>query len=294
MRIMRAVQTRIAEKLAPITRAPREVKFLVISGGIIISFLLFLTLFAEFVAPYNAYQRLFPEMLPPSGVNLMGTDALGRDVLSRVLVGTRNSLTVAFLAVSISLLVGMSLGALSGYWAGKVDRVLLLVMDALYAFPSMITGVIVSVMLGPGLVNTSLAIVVPLIGPYYRIVRSITLSIKQMTFIEAERSLGASKLYIVSRHIAPFFASNLFVLISMSAARAILTVASLGFLGLGVPPPTAEWGTDLNMGRMFIPRGVWWTTVFPGIFIFLAVMGFNLLSEGLNEVYRVEKHLYYR
>ncbi len=282
------------ERFAPIARAPREIRLMIMTGGAIVAALLFLTFFAEVVAPYDAYKRAFGTLLPPSSANCMGTDALGRDVFSRVLVGTRNSLTVAFLAVSLSLTVGTSLGSLSGYYAGKLDRALLLVMDALYAFPSMITGVIVSVMLGPGLVNTALAIVIPLIGPYYRIVRSITLSIKQMTFIEAERALGASRIYIITRHIAPFFVANLFVLVSLSAARAILTVASLGFLGLGVPPPIAEWGTDLNMGRMFIPQGVWWTTVFPGLFIFIAVMGFNLFSEGLNEVFRIEKHLYYR
>ena len=289
-----SVASSLQARIGSIARAPREVRFLIITGGVMVFFLLFLTFFAEIVAPYDAYERLFGTLLPPSGTNLMGTDALGRDVLSRVFVGTRNSLTVAFLAVSLSLLVGTSLGSLSGYYAGKLDRALLLVMDALYAFPSMITGVIVSVMLGPGLVNTALAIVIPLIGPYYRIVRSITLSIKQMTFIEAERALGASKPYIIARHVAPYFVANVFVLISISAARAILTVASLGFLGLGVPPPTAEWGTDLNMGRLFIPQGVWWTTVFPGIFIFIAVMGFNLLSEGLSDVFRLEKHLYHR
>jgi peptide/nickel transport system permease protein len=291
---MKMEVTVLKEKLGPLLRANWSARIIVLAGFSIILFLLFLSFFAERVAPFDAYVRSLNMLSPPSSQHLMGTDSLGRDVFSRVLVGTRNSLTVAFLAVSLSAIIGMILGSASGYFAGKLDRALLLVMDALYAFPSILTAVIVSVSLGPGLLNTSLAIVIPLISPYFRIVRSITLSVKHATFVEAERSLGAGSFYILRKHISPFYMAPLLVLVSLSAARAILTVATLGFLGLGVPPPTAEWGTDLSMGRPFIPQGVWWTTIFPGLFIFTAIMGFNLFSDGLTDILRVERQLYYK
>lgn len=280
--------------ISPILRSPKGTKFMIISGFLIVFFLLFIAIFSDFIAPYDPYLRSLEKVKPPSSTHIMGTDALGRDVFSRIIYGSRNSLMVAAITVSITTIIGILLGSISGFYGGKIDRVMLLFFDAMYSLPTTIMALLVVTMIGRGILNISFAMVLPMLGPYYRMIRSITLTVKERTFIEAEKALGASNIYIIVKHILPFFISTLSVLISMSIARTILTTAFLGFLGLGIPPPIPEWGTDLNMGRLWIPRGVWWITLFPGLFIFVAVIGFNLLSEGLNEMFRSEKQIYYK
>lgn len=255
-----------------------------IAGLVICSVLITLVFIGENLAPYGPQQMVAEILLPPSSKHLMGTDEIGRDVFSRVISGTKWSVSVSFIAVSMSMLVGTSLGAFSGYFGGGLDRIVMVGMDAVYIFPSFVLAVLIAAVMGAGIGTSSLAVAIVMIPTFYRVIRSITLSIKESGFIEGERAIGASGRYIIVNHIAPFYLSSLFVLISLGAAQAILITSGLGFLGLGIPPPNPEWGTDLAAGRMFLMEGMWWLTLFPAIMIFLAVLGFNLLSEGLDAV----------
>jgi peptide/nickel transport system permease protein len=264
--------------------APKSGQVMTIAGIVICASLASLVFFGENLVPYGPQQMVAKILLPPSSEYLMGTDMLGRDVFSRVICGTKWSVSVSFIAVSMSMLIGTSLGAFSGYFGGGLDRLLMVGMDALYIFPSFVLAVLIAAVMGAGIGTSSLAVAIVLIPTFFRIIRSVTLSIKESGFIEGERAIGASGPYIILNHIAPFYLSSLFVLISLGAAQAILITSGLGFLGLGIPPPNPEWGTDLAAGRMFLMQGAWWMTVFPAIMIFLAVLGFNLLSEGLDAV----------
>jgi len=264
--------------------APVSAQIITIAGTIICVGLIALAFFGENLVHYGPQQMVGEILLPPSSEHLMGTDMLGRDVFSRVISGTKWSVSVSFIAVSMSMLIGTYLGGFSGYFGGSLDRILMVGMDALYIFPSFVLAVLIAAVMGPGIGTSSLAVAIVMIPTFYRVIRSITLTIKESGFIEAERAIGASGRYIIANHIAPFYLSSLFVLISLGAAQAILITSGLGFLGLGIPPPNPEWGTDLAAGRMYIMDGMWWLTVFPGMMIFLAVLGFNLLSEGLDAV----------
>jgi len=265
-------------------RTARADRLMFLVGLILVCALLFLAIFGQIIAPYDPSEFVGPTNQAPNSQFLMGTDRLGRDVFSRMLSGTRWSLAVALVAIAISLSIGTYLGACSGYLRGKVDQVLLVVMDSLYAFPTFVIALVIALMLGPGILNTAFAVAIVMIPSYYRVVRSVTLSLKEADFVQVEKVIGASNTYIIRNHILPFLSSSLLVMTSLGAARAILAVAGLGFLGLGIPAPTPEWGTDLNFGRSSMLSGIWWTSLFPGIMIFLSAEGFNLLSEGLDAI----------
>jgi peptide/nickel transport system permease protein len=253
--------------------------------GITIVFaLVFIAIFASFLAPHSPLKIGDVLAEPPSDEHPLGTDMLGRDVMSRVFYGGRASLTVALISTMISLVVGSTLGATSGYFGGKLDRATSLTMDALYAFPSYIMALMIALMLGPTAQNIAVAVGASYSPEYFRVVRSITLSLKEKMFIEAERAVGVSSLGIISRHILPYTLTSLTVLVSMSVADSIVAVAGLGFLGLGIQPPTPEWGTDVRLGRSVFLTGSWWISLFPGMMIFLATVGFNLLGEGINAI----------
>jgi peptide/nickel transport system permease protein len=259
------------------------------AGLTIVAAILTIVFLAPLIAPYSPVKIVPTEVkLPPSSSHWMGTDYLGRDVFSRVIMGGRTSMMVAVIAVSVSLVVGVPLGAISAYLGGKSDKTLTMIMDTFYAFPVYITALMLSIVLAPTARNISIAIGTAYIPQYFRIVRSITLSLREKMFIEAERSLGAGGGYIVFHHILPYTISSLTVLMSMGVADSILTVAGLGFLGIGIRPPTPEWGTDLRYGRDYflVPTGGWWMAFFPGMAIFFAVVGFNLLSEGMNQLFQ--------
>lgn len=278
--------------LSSIKISSRQTKLSFAVGVAVTAFFLFLIFFDFTIRPFDPQQR-FPGFVNafPTAIHLFGTDVLGRDVLSRVLAGAKYSILIAALAVTESMVAGTTLGAISGYFGGKVDRVLLLFVDALYSFPAFIMALLIVVMLGGGIENTAGAVAIPLLAQFFRIVRSITLEVKERTFIDAEKGLGASSSFILWHHVSPSYISALLVLVSLTAARSIVTVSSLGFLGLGVQPPTPEWGTEMAQARVFIPDGIWWTTFFPGMFIFLAVIGFSQLAESLNEILRAEERM---
>ena len=262
--------------------APFSSKVMVIAGSFFTSVLLIFVIFGPYITPHDPFEFTEEILAPPSTSHLMGTDNLGRDLLSRLIYGSRYSLGISLVAVGLSLVIGLILGSSSGFFGGNIDRVMMLIMDALYVFPSFIYMLVLVVVLGPGMWQTALAISIGRIPYNFRLIRSLTISIKERGFIEAERVLGAGNWHIIRRHIMPYYLSILFVALSLGMARGTLAISGLGFLGLGIPPPTPEWGTELSSGRNFLLGGHWWLVVFPGFFVMIAMLGFNLLSEGLD------------
>ena len=214
----------------------------------------------------------------------LGTDNYGRDVLSRIISGARTVLGIAILAAVMSAAVGIPLGLLSGFIGGAGDRVLSLVMDSVYSFPGLILAIAMAALLGPGMLNIAVAIAVIYVPVYFRLVRSKVLSIKEEVYIEAAQSLGASAATILGLYVFPNVIPSIVVIFSVNVADSILTEAGLSFLGLGLPPPTPDWGFDLSAGKRFVPSGYWWIITFPGMMIALLTLGFSMLGEGLNEI----------
>jgi peptide/nickel transport system permease protein len=214
----------------------------------------------------------------------LGTDNLGRDILSRLIWGARTVLGVAFLSALLSSSVGISLGLISGFVSGPFDRVISLVMDSVYSFPGLLLAIAMATMLGPGLINVAVAISVIYIPTFFRVVRGQVLSIKEELYIEAARSLGAKSLSILARYIFPNIIPSVVVVFSLNVADAILTEAGLSFIGLGLPPDIPDWGYDLSKGHSFLVAGHWWMITLPGIMITMVAMGFSLLGEGLSEI----------
>lgn len=256
----------------------------IITGGILVSFSVFLMLFGRMITPYDPLEIFVGNVYEsPNAQFIFGTDGLGRDILSRIICGTYWSLICAFMSALICLSIGSALGAFSGYIGGPIDGVITLFMDALYTIPLFAIAIVISVVLGRGITNTALAIGIIRIPRFFRVVRSQTVSVKQRGFIEAERMIGAKPLHVLRHHVIPYVTPMMLTLITRNMSTAILLVAGLGFLGLGVPPPLPEWGTDLYGGREVLVNGVWWPSIFPGIMIFISILSFNILSEGIHE-----------
>ena len=221
----------------------------------------------------------------PFGVSfVLGTDNYGRDVYSRIIHGAQTVLAIAILAALMSATVGVPLGLLSGFFGGLLDRVLSLVMDSIYSFPGLILAIAMAALLGPGMLNVAVAIAVIYIPVYFRLVRSKVLSVKEEVYVEAARSLGAKALTILGLYVFPNVIPSIVVIFSVNVADSILTEAGLSFLGLGLPPPTPDWGFDLSAGKRFVPSGYWWIITYPGAMIALLTLGFSMLGEGLNEI----------
>ncbi len=221
----------------------------------------------------------------PFGTNFaLGTDNYGRDVLSRIIHGAKTVLGIAILAALLSAAVGIPLGLLSAFSGGTPDRVLSLVMDSIYSFPGLILAIAMAALLGPGIWNIAIAIAVIYVPVYFRLVRSKVLSVKEEVYVEAARSLGATALTILTLYVFPNVIPSIVVIFSVNVADSILTEAGLSFLGLGLPPPTPDWGFDLSAGKRFVPSGYWWIITFPGMMIALLTLGFSMLGEGLNEI----------
>jgi len=221
---------------------------------------------------------------PPNGLAILGTDYLGRDVFSRILWGARTSLEIMAIGVFLALLVGFPVGLYSGYTGGRLDRVLVLVMDSIYAFPSLLLAALIAVILGKGVFNIGIAITVIYVPLYFRVTRNHTLSIKQETYVEAARALGARPWTIIWSYIAYNVIVAIPVIFALSAADAILTAAGLSFLGYGLERPVPDWGLDLSDAQGFLSTGIWWTSFFPGVMIVLLTVGLSFLGEGLNDL----------
>ncbi|TLZ65324.1 MAG: ABC transporter permease [Methanobacteriota archaeon] len=252
--------------------------------GLLVSFIL-IALLAPLIAPYDPIQINVNEVnKPPSAAHWMGTDYLGRDLFSRVLWGARTSLLIMVVGVVIALAIGFPLGLFSGYRGGRIDRVLVLIMDSVYAFPGLLLAALVAVILGKGVFNIGLAITVIYVPLYYRVTRNQTLAIKEELYVEAARALGAKPRTIMWSYIAYNVLVSIPVIFSLSAADAILTAAGLSFLGLGLERPLPDWGLDLSDAQQFLDNGIWWTSVFPGFMIILLTVGLSFLGEGLNDL----------
>ncbi len=213
----------------------------------------------------------------------LGTNQIGQDILSRIIWGTRIALLVAFSAAVFALIIGVPLGLIAGFWSGRLERLLTLIMDSLYSFPGLILAIAIAAVLGPGIMNIIIAIATLYVPTYYRITRGQTLQIKQQLYVEAARSLGAKAFSILRRYIFPNVIPSLVVIFSVNVADAILTEAGLAFIGLGLPPDTPDWGIDLAAGQDYL-RQAWWLVTFPGIMVTTVTLAFSMLGESLSEI----------
>jgi ABC-type dipeptide/oligopeptide/nickel transport system permease subunit len=250
---------------------------------IFIGFLVLIAIFGPYLVPYNPVETNMANALArPSAQHWFGTDQLGMDIFSRVIVGTRVSLTVGLLAVSIAMTVGVILGSIAGYVGGRVDNVIMRLMDMMLAIPSILLAITLMAALGKGIDKAVIAIGLVSIPEYARIVRSNTLSIKENDYVAAARVAGNSNLRIISRHVLPNALSVIIIRATLGMSAAVLDMAALGFLGMGVQPPQAEWGDMLGRARGFIFQAPH-TLLFPGMAITLTVLAFNLLGDGLRD-----------
>lgn len=261
----------------------RRNRLMVVGTAIIVGLLLVAAL-APLLAAYSPYEQVLADrLLPPSRTHLFGTDGLGRDIASRVVYGSRVSLTIALLVAAISTPIGMLIGILSGYLGGVVDEVLMRLADIFLAFPRLILAIAFAAALGPGVENAIIAIAIAHWPSYARLARAETLNVKNNDYIQAMRVLGVGKLRIMAGHIAPMCLSSIIVRMSLDMGTIILTAAGLGFLGLGAQPPMPEWGLMVADGRQFLVDQ-WWVSTLPGLAILVVVMGFNLLGDGIRDV----------
>jgi peptide/nickel transport system permease protein len=254
-----------------------------LAGVVLIGLLALVALLAPIIAPYDPFaQRLEVALLPPGPEHLLGSDELGRDVLSRVVFGARISIQVGAISVGIALLAGGALGLLAGYQGGQTDNVIGRLLDVVLAFPAIILALVITTVLGPGITNAMIAIGVLQTPSFARLLRGQVLSIKQREWVHAARALGARDLRIALLHVLPNAIAPVLIQASLSLAFAILTEASLSFLGLGAQPPAPSWGSMLNSGKGYMELAPW-LALAPGAAIFLTVLGFNLLGDGLRD-----------
>lgn len=252
-------------------------------GATVLIFLVLLALFADWIAPYDPLTMVPRDtQQPPSRIHLMGTDLLGRDILSRVIFGTRLSLLIGLASVCIGAVIGTIIGLGAGYYGGWLEAVTMRIMDAMLAFPGILLALSVIVGLGTGIVNVMIAVGVATIPGYARLVRGSVLSAKENVYVEAARVMGCPSTRIMFRHILPNVIAPVIVLSTLQFGVAILSAAGLSFLGLGAQPPTPEWGLMVSMGRTYLGKA-WWMSTFPGLAITVAVIAINLMGDGLRE-----------
>jgi len=257
----------------------------VLIGLIIVISIVVMTILAPYISPYDPNAlNTGPLFGPPCLAHPFGTNHLGQDMFSRILWGGSTMLQVALLSVLICFVVGVPIGLFSSYIGGNLDKVISLIMDSIYAFPGLILAIAIAVMLGRGVVNIALSIAVIYIPSYFRIVRSQVLTIKEMTYVEAARAIGAKKRTILARYILPNVIPSIVTVATINFADAVLTAAGLTFLGWGVEVDVPDWGWDLYYGRQYLPSKAWWIILFPGLMIILLALGFTFIGEGLSEI----------
>jgi peptide/nickel transport system permease protein len=255
----------------------------VIVGFVIISLLVFTAIFAQFVAPYDPYQQdLKVALQHPSLQHWLGTDQLGRDVLSRIIYGTRTSLEVGLIAVGVASAIGMSLGLLSGYFGGWFELIVMRVIDAMMSIPNLLLALVFAAMLGGGLKNVMIAVGISMVPSYCRLMRSQVLVVRQTDYVLAAHTVGCSDMRVMFRHIFPNSLPPLIVLVTINLGTAILAEAGLSFLGMGIAPPGAAWGSMVNDGYKFLLMNPV-ISFAPGVCIMAVVLGFNMVGDGLRD-----------
>ena len=269
----------VKETLYLIKKSP-----LTMIGLAIILILVTVAIFAPYIAPHNPVtMHLDKRLAPPSKDYLLGTDELGRDILSRIIYGAGVALKIMLIVLAIDLPLGILLGLIAGYFGGWIDEIIMRIADIFMAFPRLILAMAIGAALGPNLKNTMIAIALTMWPVYARLARGETLSIKERTFIEAERALGSSNLKILILNILPLCFSTLVVRATLDMGNIIRIAAGMSFLGLGAQPPTPDWGLMVSSGRNFLVSQ-WWVPTFPGFAILLTVFGFNLLGDGIRDI----------
>ncbi|MBU2513849.1 ABC transporter permease [bacterium] len=256
-------------------------------GISIIFVLIFCAVFAPIITPYPQDAEFginFAEKLKsPGAKHLFGSDALGRDIFTRVIFGTRMSLKIGITVIVIALALGVPLGLIAGFLGGKVDEIIMRIADIFLAFPSILLPLAIASALGASIINAMIAIAVSWFPWYIRIIRAQVLSIKEELYVESARSIGVSNARIIIRHILPNSLSPIVIQASMDMGYAILAAASLSFIGVGAKPPTVEWGLMITSARAYY-MDYWWTVTFPGLAIFITVLAFNLVGDGLRDI----------
>jgi len=256
--------------------------------GLAVIFLMVLaSLFPSYITPFPGdaqYEIHFEQKLkPPSLKHFFGTDHMGRDIFTRVVFGSRMSIKIALIVIFFSLAIGVPFGLVAGFFGGKIDEIIMRMSDMLLAFPPLLLPMAITAALGPSIMNMMIAIAISWFPWYVRLIRGQVLSLKEELYVESARSIGAGRTRIIMRHIFPNCISPVIVQASMDMGYAILTAASLSFIGLGARPPTVEWGLMVTTSRAHF-LDFWWTSTFPGLAIFISVLGFNLVGDGLRDV----------
>lgn len=253
-------------------------------GGVIMAVMILLALAAPLLAPFDpVHLSLSDRLMPPGTAHYFGTDELGRDIFSRVLYGARISLSIGLLVISVAGITGALIGATSGYFGGRVDNIIMRLMDVILSFPSLILALALAAAMGPSLINAILATSFVMIPKFARLVRGEALVVRELPFVAASRVAGAGHGFIIRRHILPNCLNSAIVLATLTLGDAILIAASLSFIGLGAQPPTPEWGAMIASGRKFL-MDQWWYATFPGLFILFTVIGFNIFGDALRDV----------
>ncbi|MGI8458096.1 MAG: ABC transporter permease [Propionibacteriaceae bacterium] len=272
-------------------------RVVLVSGVVITGIFVLVAIFAPVLAPYGFSQLgspsgPFPTQAPPGGAHLLGTTVGGYDVLSRVLWGAQTAISVIIVAVLLSIFVGVALGLVSGYLGGWLDRILVVICDAIYAFPTLLLAIVVSIVISGGqsskwggIAAAAISITVVFIPQYFRVIRAEAVRIKSEAFVESAKVVGASTARIMFRHVLRNSTRTLPLMFTLNSSEAILTLAGLGFLGFGIEPTSgSEWGYDLNKAVSDVTSGIWWTALFPGLAIVFAVLGITLVGESLNDL----------
>lgn len=254
-----------------------------LAGAIFLLLMVVVAIFAPVVAPQSpTSQSLLDRLKPPSSAHWLGTDELGRDELSRLIYGARTSLFIALVGTAGGVVIGTTLGMMCGFFGGWVDNLIMRLIDIMFAFPGILLAILIVAVMGPGLFNLIIALMIWGTPTLARIVRSSVLSLKAFEFVEASRAMGASRLRIMFRHLLPNCIAPIIVYATLGVAGALLTAAGLGFLGIGVQPPTPEWGSMLSVGRSYL-RETPWLMIVPGLAILFTVISLNLIGDALRD-----------
>lgn len=257
---------------------------LTLAGFLLVGLVAAIGVLAPVIAPYDPnFMNMTERLQAPSAAHLFGTDEMGRDILSRVMYGARISIAVGVIIVAVSAAIGVVLGSVSGYFGGKADQAVLAVTDMILAFPSMVLALALTAAMGPGLLNTMLAVIIVRIPMYTRLMRGQVLAVKEQQYVRAARTFGEKPFWIVARHIVPNCLTPLMVQMTLGIGDAILIASSMSFIGLGAQPPTPEWGAMISTARVYA-IDQWWYAAFPGLSILITIMGFNLIGDGIRDI----------